>query len=71
MILVGRAVARAFGLSELPLFEVVEHRGARVSVIPHPSGLNRQYNDPSVRRLAAEHLREALDEAEAPWAIRP
>jgi uracil-DNA glycosylase len=33
--------------------------------VPHPSGLNRLYNDPSMRALTGRVLRQALEEVAA------
>ena len=54
VILVGRNVARAFGLVKAPWHEWLTHvvpypsdqpARAQVAVVPHPSGLNRWYGD--------------------------
>lgn len=63
VLMLGRAVARAFSLKELPaLHDVVRGAGAGPSLIliPHPSGLNRWYNDP-------EHAAAAADVMKSVW----
>jgi hypothetical protein len=60
VILVGRAVVRAFGLDLEEPFVWTDEGGVEVAMIPHPSGLNRQYNDEAVRERASEFLTEAL-----------
>jgi uracil-DNA glycosylase len=59
VLLAGRRVAAAFRLSA-PYFEWATLRGARVAVIPHPSGVNRWWNDPANRERAAAFLREVV-----------
>jgi uracil-DNA glycosylase len=59
-VLLGQNVAKAFGLD----FKVGQlswkMNGCEVSMIPHPSGVNRWYNKIENRELAGEVLREAL-----------
>jgi uracil-DNA glycosylase len=45
VLLMGRGVARAFGMIGTPWLEWFELRGANVAVVPHPSGVNRWWND--------------------------
>jgi hypothetical protein len=61
-ILLGRKVARAFGRRDQPFFER-HHRslmGHAIIVIPHPSGLNRLYNEPDIRARAVGILADFL-----------
>lgn len=44
VLLAGKRVARAFGLS-LPYFKWIDFAEGRTAVIPHPSGVNRWYNE--------------------------
>lgn len=46
VILLGRRVAEAFGVPQTPYFERRIH-DHDFYVVPHPSGLNRWYNDPT------------------------
>lgn len=55
----GRRVAGAFGVSA-PYLEWVPFRGKRAAVFPHPSGINRWWNDPARAAEAGRFLREAL-----------
>lgn len=61
-LLAGRRVAIAFGLSGLAIPSAARAADRPVLVLPHPSGLNRLWNDPQVvsrvRRLYAEMLQE-------------
>jgi hypothetical protein len=43
--LAGRLVAQAFGLGRVPYFEWRRFGRDDVVVIPHPSGINRWWND--------------------------
>jgi len=53
LVLLGRRVSRAFGLSgTAPILEWIEHEGRAVMVFPHPSGINQWWNDPSNRKRA-------------------
>ena len=49
ILLLGRRVARAWALDDLPPLGVVMRnagQGPLIALIPHPSGLNRWWNDP-------------------------
>lgn len=52
VILVGRNVADAFGLSTIPFYAWCTERGANFVVVPHPSGRNRMFNTPEAREEA-------------------
>jgi uracil-DNA glycosylase len=58
----GRRVARAFGFVVKEFFVQIPNdaRAAESWVIPHPSGINRWWNDPKNRRKAARWLREFM-----------
>jgi len=60
VVLVGHRVAAAFGAAGRPYLRIFKLRGARAMVAPHPSGVNRWWNDPRNRRRAARRLRAAL-----------
>lgn len=80
-ILLGRRVARAFGLGRQPWFawwpvttrerlnggplRALAARARpefpRVAILPHPSGASHAWNDPTVRRVAGEFLRRAVE----------
>lgn len=57
VIAAGKRVARALGIADPEWFAQVEHRGAGITVIPHPSGVVTWWNDPANRRRAAGRLR--------------
>jgi len=60
VIFVGRNVASAFGCSDLPWLSWRKLSGAKVAVIPHPSGIVLWWNDERNREDASVFLREAL-----------
>lgn len=62
LILLGRKVAQAFGVpSKHPWLVPVKSRwGPTVVVIPHPSGLCREYNDAAFKRRVTGMLRREL-----------
>ena len=65
VVLLGPAVASAFDLKEFMYCRFYDHPVCHLlwAVIPHPSGLNRLYNDPDVKRRVEELLRYV-------WEIR-
>lgn len=66
VLLAGKRVARAFGLSKPDYFEPLPRApapGAVAWVVPHPSGINRWWNEPR-NRMLARHFYEQLLGAE-------
>lgn len=59
-VLLGGRVAAAYGLDGLGWGWWLRTPRALVCVVPHPSGVNRLYNDPPMRELAGRVLAEAL-----------
>ncbi len=59
-VLLGRDVATAFGLGRLAYFRQADVGGSTVTLLPHPSGLNRLYNDETIRSRVGDSLREAI-----------
>lgn len=59
LIVAGKRAARAFGLSDPQYLRWTRVGGRRVAVIPHPSGINRWWNDPANRGAAEAFLRGA------------
>lgn len=57
LVLLGRRVGAAFGVSA-GYFKFVDRGGRRLVVVPHPSGVNRWYNDEENRRRARKFFRE-------------
>lgn len=64
VLLLGWRVARAFsnGFSKLPYFVEHQHGGAAFYVLPHPSGVNRYWNDPENVARASEFMRRIVKE---------
>ena len=60
VLLLGKRASTAFGLSD-EYFLRHKVNGADVYVIPHPSGLNRWYNDESNKLMAQEFLRAIIE----------
>lgn len=52
IILLGNMVATAFGV-EYPHYAFFRHLGASYTVTPHPSGINRHWNEPGSVQTAA------------------
>lgn len=59
VVLLGSRLALVADVSA-PTFEWVQREGHDVVVVPHPSGLNRVYNDPLAQESVSRVLREAL-----------
>lgn len=65
-VLLGHNVARAFGCSQFRYLEWYEIRNPEnfaeivvplMTIVPHPSGVNRYYNDPDKRLIVSKFLR--------------
>lgn len=59
VVALGARVAKCFGA---PFEPFSRHRGGRVLVLPHPSGLSRAWNAPGARERAESAVRELLAE---------
>lgn len=73
VVLLGKNVAKAFNCEDMPLM-VWEHRGGwkgklqyecEVAVLPHPSGVNRWWNNPKNYARARAFLLEAASQEAA------
>jgi hypothetical protein len=69
VLLLGHRVAAAFGV-RAAYFTWGRIGRARAAVFPHPSGVNRWWNDRENRRLAAAFLREVLAQKKIDAACR-
>lgn len=59
MVLLGQNVARCFGLEHhAPLSTGLFMNGIQFFLLPHPSGINRWWNEPKNARAAQKKLRE-------------
>jgi len=56
VVLLGHKVRRAVGVPPLDPFGVLFLNGITYYCIPHPSGLNRLYNNPALRRHVGQLL---------------
>lgn len=68
VVLVGKSVACAFRMSDPEYLRWTVDPpapGARAVVVPHPSGVNRWWNDPENRERAARFLGELFEAARA------
>ena len=60
VILLGRSVARAFGLGHVGLLSSIKENAHRVTVFPHPSGISCWWNYPGNREAARAVLRQVV-----------
>ena len=58
VVLLGHKVRRAVGVPPVDTFGTLILHGVTFYCVPHPSGLNRLYNDPAVRRHVGRLLLE-------------
>lgn len=71
VVLLGANVARAFSVSKFRYLEwydwTVEGLKvcSRVCIVPHPSGVNRYYNDPRAREEVSRFLKKLKEHAES------
>lgn len=63
VLLMGKAVARAFSCDGVEYFEWFDMDGGRAAVVPHPSGVNRWWNEERNRQKARRFLRRAIRRA--------
>jgi len=65
IVMLGTKVKTAFGLNNLPFFRAVQILEHTYVSLPHPSGLNRLWNDPLARYQARDVLKQHVPEV--PW----
>jgi len=63
VVLLGRNVARAFGMAKMDPLTWTTVRGTPVALVPHPSGVNRWWNDCTNVRRARRFLRNIYNVA--------
>lgn len=61
MVLLGRSVAKCFGLEKCEPLTTVLAYGRRFFIMPHPSGVNRWWNDPKNVKAAKRSLRRFIN----------
>src|ERR1043166_3212165 len=60
IVLLGKNVARCFGLRDLPFLAEISIYGRRFLIFPHPSGVNRWWNERRNERRARQLLQRFL-----------
>ena len=70
VVLLGSNVGRAFGAKQFVYFQWYEFRDPqefrnvicpKMAIVPHPSGVNRYWNNPNARLLAQKFFRHTLE----------
>jgi len=71
IVLLGKKVARCFGFRDLPFLAEINIYGRRFLIFPHPSGVNRWWNERQNERRARQLLQRFLrGEKRAPTGLR-
>jgi uracil-DNA glycosylase len=70
IVLLGKNVARCFGLRDLPFLAEIRIYGRRFLIFPHPSGANRWWNERRNERRAQELLQQFLRGENLPGGAR-
>jgi uracil-DNA glycosylase len=60
VLLLGKRVASAFRLTSVAYFETFALNHARVTVVPHPSGANRWWNDPENEKRMHDFMQRLM-----------
>ena len=60
-VLLGRAVARCFGLGDADFCSVAKVGPRQFLILPHPSGINAWWNNPANERKASRALRKFVN----------
>src|SRR6266516_3222959 len=60
IVLLGKNVARCFGFRDLPFLAEIHIYGRRFLIFPHPSGINRWWNERRNERRARQVLQRFL-----------
>jgi hypothetical protein len=70
IVLLGKNVARCFGLRDLPFLAEISVYGRRFLIFPHPSGTNRWWNERRNERRARQLLQRFLRGDTVPTGFR-
>ncbi len=70
IVLLGKNVARCFGFRDLPFLAEIRIYGRRFMIFPHPSRVNRWWNERQSERRARELLQRFLRGESVPTAFR-
>jgi hypothetical protein len=70
IVLLGKNVARCFGFRDLPFLAEISIYGRRFLIFPHPSGINRWWNERRNERRARQFLQRFLQGETVPPGFR-
>jgi hypothetical protein len=70
IVLLGKNVARCFGLRDVPFLAEIRIYGRRFLIFPHPSGINRWWNERRNERRARQVLQRFLRGETVPARFR-
>jgi hypothetical protein len=70
IVLLGKNVARCFGFRDLPFLAEIRIYGRRFLIFPHPSGVNRWWNERRNERRARQLLQRFLRGETVPAGFR-
>jgi hypothetical protein len=70
IVLLGKNVARCFGFGDVPFLAEVRIYGRRFLIFPHPSGVNRWWNERRNERRARQLLQRFLRGETVPLGFR-
>ena len=70
IVLLGKNVARCFGFRDLPFLAEISIYGRRFLIFPHPSGINRWWNERRNERRARQLLQRFLRGETVPAEFR-
>jgi hypothetical protein len=70
IVLLGKNVARCFGFRDLPFLAEIRIYGRRFLIFPHPSGVNRWWNERRNERRAQQLLQRFLRGETVPAGFR-
>jgi len=70
IVLLGKNVARCFGFRDLPFLAEIRIYGRRFLLLPHPSGINRWWNERRNEQRARQLLRRFLRGEPVPVGFR-
>jgi len=70
IVLLGKNVARCFGFGDVPFLAEVRIYGRRFLIFPHPSGINRWWNERGNQRRARQLLQRFLRGETVPVGFR-
>ena len=70
IVLLGKNVARCFGFPDLPFLAEIRIYGRRFLIFPHPSGVNRWWNEQRNEQRARQFLQEFLRGETIPTRFR-